>query len=283
MQKLFDQGSKLIGAGDEAGLLLFLKHHHGRALARYTNASDESLLHLAAGQDMAKACERLLALGSKVNENTGDDRVPLHDAARGGAAKACRVLLAAGAKVEVLDCSDASPLIWALAGRGPGHREVAQQLVAAGADANRALCHAALMGERRAFEAAIEVGGNAFDEALYKCCFGCDGLVFTDNYGAIARLAIAHGGDVHQRFRISDVDDVTLLHLAVMNKCAPIVCALLEGGADMDAVDRHGRKPYPHPDSNDDEANDIRSVLLAWRARERARQVMAPPVLEPTL
>ncbi len=96
------------------------------------------LLHRPAESGDAARLETMLACGFEADARDRDNVTPLHRAAMGGHPEAVRVLLRYGADVNALDgMFSASPLVWAVEGRGhaqPGsdHVAVARQLLAAG-------------------------------------------------------------------------------------------------------------------------------------------------------
>ena len=96
------------------------------------------MLHRAAERGNAAALETMLSRGFDQGIADRDKVTPLHRAAMAGHAGAVRVLIAHGAPVNALDgMFAASPLVWAVEGRGhaePGtdHVEVARLLIAAG-------------------------------------------------------------------------------------------------------------------------------------------------------
>ncbi|HQX83838.1 MAG TPA: ankyrin repeat domain-containing protein, partial [Vicinamibacterales bacterium] len=98
------------------------------------------LLDNAAERGDALVLETMLARGFDVESADKDQVTPLHRAAMAGRVDAVRVLLAHGAPVNALDgMFAASPLVWAVEGRGhaqPGadHVGVARLLIAAGSD-----------------------------------------------------------------------------------------------------------------------------------------------------
>jgi hypothetical protein len=110
----------------------------------------------------AAILDTMLACG--FNPNVGDkDRVTaLHRAAMGGHPDAVRVLLKHGADVNALDgMFAASPLVWAVEGRGhaqPGsdHVAVARELIAAGSPVDWVVPDGA-PGPERTIEGLIEL------------------------------------------------------------------------------------------------------------------------------
>jgi hypothetical protein len=97
------------------------------------------MLHRPAESGNAAVLETMIACGFDANAKDNDRVTPLHRAAMGGHVDAVRVLLDRGADVRALDgMFAASPLVWAVEGRGSANRRgadhvgVARLLIAAG-------------------------------------------------------------------------------------------------------------------------------------------------------
>jgi hypothetical protein len=97
------------------------------------------MLHRPAESGDAAVLETMLACGFQTDARDKDNVTPLHRAAMGGHPDAVRVLLAHGADVDARDgMFAATPLVWAVEGRGSGKRKgtdhvgVARLLIAAG-------------------------------------------------------------------------------------------------------------------------------------------------------
>lgn len=97
------------------------------------------MLHRPAENGDAAVLETMLACGFDVDARDKDQVTPLHRAAMGGYPDAVGVLLAHGADVTAVDgMFAATPLVWAVEGRGSGQRRdrdhvgVARLLIAAG-------------------------------------------------------------------------------------------------------------------------------------------------------
>jgi ankyrin repeat protein len=96
------------------------------------------MMHRPAEAGQAVVLETMLACGFDREARDKDRVTPLHRAAMAGHPDAVRVLLEFGANVNALDgMFSASPLVWAVEGRGhaqPGadHVAVARELIAAG-------------------------------------------------------------------------------------------------------------------------------------------------------
>jgi ankyrin repeat protein len=101
-------------------------------------AQHHLMMHRPAESGHAAVLETMLSCGFDPNARDKDRVTALHRAAMAGQAEAVRVLLKFGADVHALDgMFSASPLIWAVEGRGhaqPGadHVAVARALIAAG-------------------------------------------------------------------------------------------------------------------------------------------------------
>jgi ankyrin repeat protein len=97
------------------------------------------MLHRPAESGNAAVLETMLACGFEPDARDKDNVTPLHRAAMGGHPDAARVLLKFGADVNALDgMFSATPLVWAVEGRGSAKRAgadhvgVARVLIAAG-------------------------------------------------------------------------------------------------------------------------------------------------------
>jgi ankyrin repeat protein len=97
------------------------------------------MLHRPAESGNAAVLETMLGCGFNPEAKDKDNVTPLHRAAMGGHVEAVRVLLRHGADVNAADgMFSASPLVWAVEGRGSGKRRgadhvgVARLLIAAG-------------------------------------------------------------------------------------------------------------------------------------------------------
>ena len=122
--------------GDRAGADALLQIDS--TLAEQLRPAHHRLLDNAAERGDALVLETMLARGFDVESADKDQVTPLHRAAMAGRVDAVRVLLEHGAPVNALDgMFAASPLVWAVEGRGhaqPGadHVGVARLLIAAG-------------------------------------------------------------------------------------------------------------------------------------------------------
>jgi hypothetical protein len=121
--------------GDRAAADAVLTDRPG--LRTELTSAHHQMLHRPAESGNATVLETMLACGFDPNAPDKDRVTPLHRAAMGGHPDAVRVLLAAGADVNALDgMFDATPLVWAVEGRGShaggDHVGVARLLIAAG-------------------------------------------------------------------------------------------------------------------------------------------------------
>jgi ankyrin repeat protein len=81
------------------------------------------MLHRPAESGSAAVLETMLACGFEPDARDKDNVTPLHRAAMGGHPDAVRVLLKFGADVNALDgMFSATPLVWAVEGRGSAKR-----------------------------------------------------------------------------------------------------------------------------------------------------------------
>ena len=122
--------------GDRASAEAMLGGHP--ALRTELRPEHHLMLHRFAESGNAAVLETMLACGFDPHTKDKDSVTPLHLAAMAGHPEAVRVLLAFGAPVNALDgMFSATPLIWAVQGRGDGnsaagHVGVARLLIAAG-------------------------------------------------------------------------------------------------------------------------------------------------------
>lgn len=189
------------------------------------------------------ACERgnstivaaLVAARAPVDQSNADAVTPLAMCARFSDAEALRALLARGAAVESVDVRGQTPLMWAASA---GKLEAVTALLAAGAQVNRAtpngftpLFFALASGKPQVASALIAAGADvkhrgpentsALQMALYQ-----------KNWAAGEELVRLGGGDVAEL----DREGRRPLHVAAAAGQGALVAALLERGADVDAL-----------------------------------------------
>uniref|UniRef100_A0A8C3HKV3 Ankyrin repeat domain-containing protein n=1 Tax=Chrysemys picta bellii TaxID=8478 RepID=A0A8C3HKV3_CHRPI len=99
---IFDAAAK----GDLSDLAKVLKENDINAV----NASNETLLHIAAANGHLAIIEYLINKGAKLNVKDKKGRTPLHRAAEKGQDDAVKVLLQAGAYIYSLDKEAKTPL-----------------------------------------------------------------------------------------------------------------------------------------------------------------------------
>lgn len=189
------------------------------------------------------ACERgngaivaaLVTAGAPVDQSNPDAVTPLAMCARFSGAEAVRALLARGAAVESVDLRGQTPLMWAASA---GRLDAVSALLAAGAQVNRAtpngftpLFFALASGKANVASALIAAGADvkhrgpentsALQMALYQ-----------KNWAAAEELVRIGGGDVSEL----DREGRRPLHVAAAAGQGSLVAALLERGAEVDAL-----------------------------------------------
>lgn len=189
------------------------------------------------------ACERgnsaivaaLVAAGAPVDQSNADAVTPLAMCARFSDADALRALMARGAAVESVDVRGQTPLMWAASA---GKQEAVSALLAAGAQVNREtpngftpLFFALASGKAEVASALIAAGADvkhrgpentsALQMALYQ-----------KNWVAAEELVRLGGGDVAEL----DREGRRPLHVAAAAGQGALVAALLERGAEVDAL-----------------------------------------------
>lgn len=189
------------------------------------------------------ACERgnsaivaaLVAAGAPVDQSNADAVTPLAMCARFSDADALRALMARGAAVESVDVRGQTPLMWAASA---GRLDAVSTLLAAGAQVNRAtpngftpLFFALASGKAEVASALIAAGADvrhrgpentsALQMALYQ-----------KNWAAAEELVRLGGGDVAEL----DREGRRPLHVAAAAGQGALVAALLERGAEVDAL-----------------------------------------------
>lgn len=257
--------ARAIAEDDPAALAAALAHgasanavlEYGETpLARAVEAQDSALvdvlLKARAQTDRADAlgvtplllaCERgngaivasLVAAGAPVDQSNTDAVTPLAMCARFSDADAVRALLARGAAVESADVRGQTPLMWAASA---GNLDAVSSLLAAGGQVNREtpggftpLFFALASGKAAVVSALIAAGADvkhrgpentsALQMALYQ-----------KNWAAAEELVRIGGGDVGEL----DREGRRPLHVAAAAGQGTLVAALLERGAEVDAL-----------------------------------------------
>lgn len=241
---------------------------HGRV-------EDRTPLHLAAGNRDPGAAAVLLDAGADIHARVSGYETALHTAARNGNPQVARVLLDAGAEVDARDGGGRTPLhVAALENSNP---DVLSVLIEAGADLEARgrptfgprlrgltpMYMAALYGNPEAVTVLAEAGARVDAERAelrpeypFWSFMTLSGLrlygdlghnsplhlaaLFNDNPGVIVALVRA-GADLELRSRMGQ----TALHIAARYNPRAFP-ALLELGADPDAVDDEGKTPMDH-------------------------------------
>lgn len=236
---------------------------------------DRTPLHLAAGNRDPGAAAVLLDAGADIHARVSGYETALHTAARNGNPQVARVLLDAGAEVDARDGGGRTPLhVAALENSNP---DVLSVLIEAGADLEARgrptfgprlrgltpMYMAALYGNPEAVTVLAEAGARVDAERAelrpeypFWSYMTLSGLrlygdlghnsplhlaaLFNDNPGVIVALVRA-GADLELRSRMGQ----TALHIAARYNPRAFP-ALLELGADPDAVDDEGKTPMDH-------------------------------------
>ena len=203
-------------------------------------------LVLAAAQNNAGACERLIAQGDDVNRTDSHGFTALHWAAGLGNVELCRKLLDAGADATRCHNYGHTALCWAAAQQ---KIEVCRALLDAGVSPRcgnncSALHHAAFMGLASVCVALLEA-----QDADDRIAHGKTPLMQAAAFSApggfyrVCQALISAGADVNAR----DEFGSTALHYAMMSGRNPEsvskVKALLAAGADVDAATSRGDTP----------------------------------------
>lgn len=189
------------------------------------------------------ACERgngaivaaLLAAGAPAGQANADGVTPLAMCARHSDGDAVRALLARGAVAESVDARGQTPLMWAASG---GQQGAIAVLLAAGADVNHAtpggftpLFFALASGKAEAASALIAAGADVKHRGPENTS-ALQMALYWKNWAAAEELVRLGGGDVTEL----DREGRRPLHVAAAAGQAALVAALLERGADVDAL-----------------------------------------------
>ena len=166
----------------------------------------------------------------------------IHEAAEDGNIEAVKQHIAAGTDVNAKDKYGESPLLFAATF---GHKEIAELLIAEGADVNTKidktgmtpLHYAAFKGHREIAELLIANGADVnakrgdFTTPLHFSTGG--------GHKEVAELLIAEGADVNAKDNI----EWTPLHRAVLEGQKDVVELLIAAGADVNAKSDEGKTP----------------------------------------
>ncbi|GAB1318562.1 Ankyrin-1 [Madurella fahalii] len=204
------------------------------------NAKRQSALHLACHSGHFESVELLLAHGARTDDATANGKTPLLFAAISGHADVCRLLLEAGAFANARDAEGKTALHHA---SFHGHGDVVEVLLAHGAptetvtsQGDTALHIACEKGHARAVGALLSRG------AGLEATRASDGLsalgiaMWYQRRGVLAPLILFQT----QRDPVGYPKE-TALYAAAEWGLGEAVDALLEAGADIDALDAHGQ------------------------------------------
>ena len=202
-------------AGDVAEVRRILALDSAQAHAVLEDANDQPL-HLAAWHNDDDIARVLLAAGADIAARGVGGWAPLHYAARHGATKAAGVLIEGGADLEVRDDFGWTPLIVALRGREDGCAAMAKVLLQHGARTD--LSALVMLGDEDGVRARLQSDPHARRNAVLPDDLVTDAVIF------IACKHISEGGNKARN------------ETGIVEKYKGLVLALLEGGADINAV-----------------------------------------------
>ncbi|MXZ69920.1 MAG: hypothetical protein F4Z04_00215 [Acidobacteria bacterium] len=271
VKALIDAGADVNARqGDGAGALHWATHRDNLAIARLlidagadpnaANDLDATPLWLAAENGSAPITELLLDAGANPDLTLAMGETPLMIAARSGAAETVALLLDAGASPNAAERErEQTALMWAAA---QGHADVAQLLLDAGAD---------LTARSRVWDQLENTAGNTNTSGNFRMSHGgSTPLLFAARGGDVetARVLIEAGADPNETaaagtsalviaahsghgplgiFLLEQGADpnaaaagYTALHAAVLRSQAALAEALLDHGAEVDALVEHG-------------------------------------------
>jgi len=224
-------------------------------------ADGTTALHWAAHWNDVEAARLLVAAGARVTTVNRFGASPLSEAAASGSADLVKVLLDAGADAKGVSTPDGETVLMSAA--RTGNTETVRMLLDRGADVNareRYKGQTALMwaaAERHAAVVALllergadwKIRGYDRETKPPKLSAassispiprgGFTALMFTAREGDLesARIMLDAGVDVN----LGDVDNVTPLVAAIMNKQYTLAKFLIDRGADVNIVDAGGR------------------------------------------
>lgn len=246
-----------LGLGAKANALANAALEYGETpLARAVETQDPALvdvlLKAGAKTDRADAlgvtplllaCERgngaivaaLVAAGAPVDQSNADAITPLAMCARFADGEAVRALLARGAAVESADLRGQTPLMWAASA---GQLDAVSALLAAGAQVNREtangftpLFFALGSGKANVASALIAAGADVKHRGP-ESTSALQMALYQKNWAAAEELVRLGGGDVSE----PDREGRRPLHVAAAAGQGSLVAALLERGAEVDAL-----------------------------------------------
>ncbi|KXX79231.1 Ankyrin-1 [Madurella mycetomatis] len=212
---------------------------HGAAVSAL-NAKRQSALHLACHSGHFESAQLLLAHGARIDDATANGKTPLIFASISGHPDVCRLLLEAGAFANARDAEGKTALYHA---SSHGHGHVVEVLLSHGAptetvtpQGDTALHIACEKGHARAVGALLSHG------AGLEATRASDGLsalgiaMWYQRRGVLAPLILFQT----QQDPIGYPKE-TALYAAAEWGLGEAVDALLEAGADMNALDGHGQ------------------------------------------
>ena len=226
-------------------------------LAALAPGADARLAQAAKAGDKA-AVQALLQQRVDVNAPEVDGTTALHWAARNEDADLVDRLIRAGANVKAANRYGITPLFLAATN---GNAAIIEKLLKAGADANAvategetALMTAARTGSVDAVKVLLANGANV---NAVEAWHGQTALMWavSEKHAAVARELIAKGADVNARSTINKwerqnsaeprekwlpLGGLPALQYAARDGCVDCVPVLLDGGADINAVDQDG-------------------------------------------
>ena len=208
-----------------------------------SSALGSTALHFAAGSGSAEKITALISAGADIEAGGGIliERTPLHWAADGNA-EATKALLDAGANVEALAEFGRTPLHIAASS---GSAETVKALLAGGADpmardqlGDTPLLLAVRVGAAESVVALRQAGHLSCADWRKRGFFGAA-------TASEVASCIAQGIDIHERF--DEEGGLTALHMAASAGSTETVTALLEAGAEVDALvpNDHGIRMTP--------------------------------------